>query len=109
MLHAACLSGGRIGVGFAPRWLATSKATGETIKPSPALANRELFIFVAIVASAITLHVREHGIDRSARVRAAYTPLCEPSAHGASKARLRPADCSVSANAPAVRIAGRWV
>jgi len=79
------------------------------MKRSSALANRELLVFVAIVASAITLHVREHGIDRSATVHAAYTPLCEPSAHRAPKAGLRSADCDVRANAPAGRIARPWV
>jgi hypothetical protein len=69
------------------------------MKWSRALANRELFVFVAILASAITLHVRAEAIDRSAAsaaaaaMRAAYSQLCEPSPHGSTRAHPRPADC----------------
>ncbi|MDR5854012.1 hypothetical protein P9239_13995 [Caballeronia sp. LZ062] len=79
------------------------------MKPSRALAYRELLVFVAIVASAITLHVRERSVVRSATVLAPVTALCEPCAHGSPRARLRPADCDVRAHAPAVRIARPWV
>jgi len=74
-----------------------------------ALMNRELLLFVAIVASAITLHVREHATDRYVPANASYARLCEPSAHGSDKTPLRAADCNVRAKPGAMRIARPWV
>ncbi|WP_244813942.1 hypothetical protein [Caballeronia sp. Lep1P3] len=74
-----------------------------------ALANRELFMFVAIVASAVTLHFREQTIDRTTPERATVSRMCEPSPHGIGDTRLHPADCEVRGGAAAKRIARPWV
>ncbi|WP_250471879.1 hypothetical protein [Caballeronia sp. GAFFF1] len=85
------------------------------MKWSRALANRELFVFVAIVASAIALHIRAEAIDRSAAsaasaaMRAAYSQLCEPSPHGSARARPRPADCRARAHVEPTPTERLWV
>ncbi|QSN62031.1 hypothetical protein [Caballeronia sp. M1242] len=85
------------------------------MKWSRALANRELLVFIAIVASAITLHVRAEAIDRSAAsaaaaaMRAAYSQLCEPSPHGSTRARPRPADCRPRAHIEPTQTERLWL
>lgn len=77
-----------------------------------ALANREFLVFVAIVASAITLHVRH--IDSgapSAPSHIQYGRMCEPSesSSGDDSARVRPADCDMRTNVRTHRILQPWV
>lgn len=78
------------------------------------LANREFLVLVAIVASALTLHVRQHVDGHQAQ--AAQTSgatnagrICEPAASGAKQARMLPADCGVRANTRGAHGHTLWV
>ena len=66
------------------------------------LANREFLILVAIIASAITLHVRQQVTDAQARpaqaAQGTYGRICEPPAAKTAEARIMPADCGIRAN-----------
>jgi hypothetical protein len=79
-----------------------------------ALANREFLVFVAIVASALTWHVRQHMSDENVQAapsRVEYGRMCEPSdsAIDNGKARVRPADCDMHTNVRTHRIVRNWV
>jgi hypothetical protein len=79
-----------------------------------ALANRELLVFVAIVASALTLHVRQHLSDSSPQAAPSlvqYGRMCEPSdsAIDNGKARVHPADCDMRTNVRTHRMVPNWV
>ncbi len=78
-----------------------------------ALANREFLVLVAIVASAITMHVRQHV--------AAHAPLsshieqgrmCTPSTMkegDEAKTRALPADCDMRTNVRTPRFTRTWI
>jgi hypothetical protein len=72
------------------------------------LANRESLILVAIAASAITMHVRQHTIHAPA-ARAEYERVCEPHAAQDGRARVLPADCGIRANLPRHHARSTWV
>ncbi|MDR5738879.1 hypothetical protein [Caballeronia sp. LZ016] len=74
-----------------------------------ALANREFLVLVAIVVSALTLHVREQVVDRPAVAHANYTLMCEPSAPPTKKAKLQSAECDVPAGAHPPGAERPWV
>lgn len=78
------------------------------------LAHREFLILVAIAASAITLHVRQHVNDPSAEASQAIPArMCEPRAANPnaneSEARAMPADCAIRANAGQAHSRAVWV
>jgi hypothetical protein len=84
------------------------------VKQFNALANREFLLFVAIVASAITLHVREQMIDArpapaSPDAQSQVSRLCEPAQASADKARVLPADCDMRTNVRTAHSARPWV
>ncbi|SAK59764.1 hypothetical protein [Caballeronia ptereochthonis] len=65
------------------------------------LAHREFLVLVAIVASALTMHVRQHVAGNDAQpaqsARASDGRLCEPPTSDARKMRVLPADCGIRA------------
>ncbi|WP_277185598.1 hypothetical protein [Caballeronia sp. BR00000012568055] len=77
------------------------------------LASREFLVLVAIVASAITMHVRLHedtSTQPSQQVQ--YGRMCEPTASNDqddSKARAVPADCELRTNMRITLAARPWV
>ena len=78
------------------------------------LANREFLVMVAIVASAITLHVRQHVAGNPvqstpASGAASYGRICEPPAGDAKDARMLPADCGIRAKARTAHDHALWV
>ena len=80
------------------------------------LAHREFLILVAIAASAITLHVRQHVNDPAAQASQANSArMCEPRTANpnanadANEARAMPADCSIRANMGRTRSRAVWV
>jgi hypothetical protein len=73
------------------------------------LAHREFLILVAIAASALTLQVREHTMDKSAS-RAVDERMCEPSTYDEGNApRMLPADCGIRADMRTHRAQATWV
>jgi hypothetical protein len=85
------------------------------VKHFNTLANRELLVFVAIVASAITLYVRQHVVDATAQALPQSTVqfgrMCEPSDSSSrdEKARVRPADCDMRTDGQLHRDVRPWV
>jgi hypothetical protein len=81
------------------------------------LANRESLVFVAIVASAATLHVRQHVADpdtSAAQAAPAYSgasecAACAPLAADAGEPRMLPADCPIRATLRPIHPAAFWV
>lgn len=77
------------------------------------LAHREFLVLVAIVASALTMHVRQHvdGPREQAgqTVRVNDGRICEPPAADAKQPRMLPADCGIRAKMPAARARTLWV
>jgi hypothetical protein len=69
------------------------------------LAHREFLILVAMAASALTLHVRQHVIEEHPvqASHADYGRICEAPAASESKARVLPAECRLRASLPANR------
>jgi hypothetical protein len=112
------------GMGFAASH-ALQRASDETahfvrqlenfMKGLNALANREFLVLVAIVASAVTLHVRQHvtpvSVPEAVPSHAQFGRMCAPSSSSRSGsgdgARALPADCELDRN---VSEAGKgWV
>jgi hypothetical protein len=85
------------------------------MKTSRPLAMREILVFVAIVASAVTWHVRQQAIAPSAANAvpsdAQYGRMCEPSTSNQKdeEARTLPADCKTRAGAHPVHATALWV
>jgi hypothetical protein len=75
------------------------------------LAHREFLILVAIAASAISLHVREHVVDSHAQQasHSTYGRVCEQPAPDAGEARMLPADCAIRSNVRTVHAQPTWV
>lgn len=75
------------------------------------LAHREFLILVAMAASALTLHVRQHVIEEQPvqASHADYGRICEAPAVSESKVRLLPAECRMRANLPSNRTHTPWV
>jgi hypothetical protein len=78
------------------------------------LASREFLVLVAIVASAITMHVRMQADASSQQSQQAqYGRMCEPTASSKdeddSKARVVPADCELRTNVRTSLAARPWV
>ncbi|KND55181.1 hypothetical protein BPUN_3138 [Candidatus Paraburkholderia kirkii] len=82
--------------------IARTRQQENAVKYFNRLANREFLVLVAIVASALTVQVRQHVVGNDARPaqssRASDGRLCEPPAPGAKKMRVLPADCGIRAN-----------
>ncbi|WP_250450819.1 hypothetical protein [Caballeronia sp. ATUFL_M2_KS44] len=74
-----------------------------------ALANREFLLLVAIVASAVTLHVRERAIETPVASQASYPHMCEPTGAAGNKAKILPAGCDVRTDTKKDRNARPWV
>jgi hypothetical protein len=81
------------------------------------LANREFLVLVAIVASAVTLHVRQQ-VDGNQAQQAQtsgatgapnYGRMCEPPAADAKEARMLPAECDIRANTRRAHAHSLWV
>ena len=74
-----------------------------------ALAHRGFLLLVAIVASAVTLHVRQYMTEQrpiaDALSHAQYGRMCAPSSASGDRARALPADCDMRGNPPRQRIA----
>jgi hypothetical protein len=84
------------------------------MKHFSAIANRELLVLVAIVASAVTLHIRQQmtpatTADTQAPVHAQFGRMCSPSAKDVDKPRALPADCEMRANLPKAKPLQTWV
>jgi hypothetical protein len=64
------------------------------------LASRESLVMIAIVASAITMHVRLQATPAQSAEHLQYGRMCEPtvSADTEGKARVQPADCELRQN-----------
>ncbi|WP_250512540.1 hypothetical protein [Caballeronia sp. INDeC2] len=73
------------------------------------LAHREFLIIVAVAASALTLHVRQHVADTHTQTPADYGRMCEGPSVSPGKARVLPADCAVRANMRPERTHAPWV
>ncbi|MDR5742343.1 hypothetical protein QCE73_04140 [Caballeronia sp. LZ029] len=75
------------------------------------LAHREFLILVAVAASALSLHVRQHVIDtQTAQAsHADYGRICEAPAVSEGQARVLPAECRLRATMPANRTHTPWV
>ncbi|MDR5778878.1 hypothetical protein QCE63_05470 [Caballeronia sp. LZ065] len=77
------------------------------------LAKRESLVLVAIVASAVTLQVRQHvsaAQEPAARVQPSHAaPICEPSSAQTDTPRMQRADCSIRAHVRPTHPAGLWV
>ncbi|SAL18162.1 hypothetical protein AWB71_00795 [Caballeronia peredens] len=76
------------------------------------LANRESLMLVAIVASAITMHVRQHVTEAQGGAAQSSQQVCEPAAANpdtSRAARAMPADCSIRAKARSTHPLATWV
>ncbi|MDR5756453.1 hypothetical protein [Caballeronia sp. LZ035] len=77
------------------------------------LAKRESLVLVAIVASALTLQVRQHVSAAQETATQAQpapaAPICEPSSAQTDTPRMQPADCSIRAHARPTHPVGLWV
>ncbi|WP_044041233.1 hypothetical protein [Caballeronia insecticola] len=73
------------------------------------LANREFLILVALVASAMTMHVKQHITEKQAQPVQSSQRMCEPSVASLNKARAMPADCGMRAKVRSVRSTVSWV
>jgi hypothetical protein len=79
------------------------------------LASREFLVLVAIVASAITMHVRMQADAASSQAaqQVQYGRMCEPTSSSKdeddSKARAVPADCELRTNVRTSLAARPWV
>jgi hypothetical protein len=77
------------------------------------LAKREFLVLVAIVASAVTLQVRQHvgaAQDASAHVQTLHDgPVCEPSTAQTDEPRMQPADCNIRAQVRPTHPTALWV
>ena len=83
------------------------------MKYSSGLANRESLVLVAIVASALTMYVRQHVTGPQVQTvhtsRANDGRICEPPAADAKQARMLPADCGIRTKVPGARAHTPWV
>lgn len=77
------------------------------------LAKRESLVLVAIVASGVTLQVRQQVTvtqETAAHVQPSQAaPICEPSSTQTDTPRLQPADCSIRAHVRPTHPVGLWV
>jgi hypothetical protein len=81
------------------------------VKHFNALANREFLLLVAIAASAITMHVRQHVVTQAPPSHIENGRMCAPSGLQDSdkKARALPADCDMRTNVQTPHMARTWV
>ncbi|MDR5833307.1 hypothetical protein [Caballeronia sp. LZ034LL] len=79
------------------------------------LAKRESLVLVAIVASAVTVQVRQHvnaAQETAAHVQPSQAaPICEPSSAQTETdaPRMQAADCSIRAHVRPTHPVGLWV
>ncbi|MDR5819645.1 hypothetical protein [Caballeronia sp. LZ043] len=77
------------------------------------LAKRESLVLVAIVASAVTIQVRQHVNaiqEAAAQVQPSQAaPVCEPSSMQTDAPRMQPAECSIRGHVRPTHPTGLWV